>query len=62
MENGESQLVLHVPSAPSSHGTVEFTGVSPEREQPVTPSPSPSLVRSDCAVGVDGAVCEWMKG
>ena len=57
---GEDLLVLPVPSASWSLRTVEFTGVSPEREQPVTASPSLSLVRSDCGVSIDEAVCEWM--
>ena len=46
MENdGGNQLVPSVTSATSSHGTVEFTGVRPQREQPVPASTSLSLVR-----------------
>ena len=55
---GEDQLVPPVKSASSSHWTVEFTGVSPEREQPVTASTSLSLVRSDCGVSIDEAECK----
>ena len=57
--NGENQLVLCVTSAIPSQWTVEFTGVSPEREQPVTASTSLSLVRSDCGVSIDEAECKW---
>ncbi|KAI3376305.1 hypothetical protein L3Q82_016413, partial [Scortum barcoo] len=44
-------------------GTVEFTGVSPEMEQPVTPSTSLSLVRSDCgSVILQSPVLPVMEG
>ena len=56
--NGEDQLVPPVTSMASTHWTVEFTGVSPEREQPVTASTSLSLVRSDCGVSIDEAECK----
>ena len=60
-QDGGNQLGPPVTSAIHSHGTVEFTGVSPEREQPVTALASMSLVRSDCGVSVDEAVWKWMK-
>lgn len=41
---GEHLLVLPVTSATQPCWTVEFTGVSPEREQPVRASTSVSLV------------------
>ena len=56
--NGEDLLVPPVTSATCYPGTVEFTGVSPEREQPVTASTSLSLVRSDCGVSIDEAECK----
>jgi len=58
---GGNWLVPPVTSVTFTHWTVEFTGVSPEREQPVAASASASLVRSDCGVSVDEAVCKWMK-
>ena len=56
---GGRQFVLLVTSVASSQWTAEFTGVSPEREQPVTASTSLSLVRSDCGVSIDEAECKW---
>ncbi|KAK1890369.1 Protein turtle like B [Dissostichus eleginoides] len=44
VRTGEDLLVPPVTSAPWTLWTVEFTGVSPQRDPPVTPSPSPSLL------------------
>ena len=58
MATGENELVPPAASATSTLWTAEFTGVSPEREQPVTASTSLSLVRSDCGVSIDEAECK----
>lgn len=44
---GEDQRAPPVTSASSSHRTAECTGASPATEKPVTPSTSPSPVKSD---------------